>query len=47
MFDVSSCIHMLELVLFVWVEMERKTLDLVCLNPGCDFVDYHDCYMTH
>ena len=31
----------------VRVEMERKTLDLACLNPGCDFVEYHDYCMTH
>ena len=27
--------------------MERKTLDFVCQNPGCDFMDYYDYYMTH
>ena len=27
---------------FVRVEMERKTLDCVCCNPGFDFVDYYD-----
>ena len=41
MFDFSSHIRMLELVL-CWVEMERKTLDCVCCNPGCDFLDYYD-----
>ena len=26
----------------VQVEMEHKTLDFVCCNPGYDFVDYYD-----
>ena len=46
MFDFDSHIHMLELVLCSGRD-ERKTLDFVCWDPGCDFVDYYDPYMTH
>lgn len=31
---------------FVQVKMECKTTDFVCSNPGCNFVDYHDCCMN-
>ena len=27
--------------------MEHKTLDFVYWDPGCNFVDYYDFYMTH
>ena len=45
--DVLACLTSAHLftclnLYFVRVEMERKTLDCVCCNPGCDFVDYYD-----